>query len=248
MPHPSFRLLFALLILAGLAGCASAPSDTSVTAPSSEGPADSSRTDAATAAPSRSESGRDGEQAPALADKPATPPDSGGSRATPAGGDSTKLLAQLSDATRELATLRAANAKLKAETPRPAAAAPVTKADAADERLTESLKSYTQFKQEMANQLADIDRVRKDNAALNAQLKDALEQAQRAKAAAGEMENQLRAEKKSRLEADQLAAQLRDQLRTIARAVAGAGLNMAQLAAGSDAPKRSEPAATAATK
>src|SRR5437763_1426882 len=73
-----------------------------------------------------------------------------------ASGDTAKLVEQLNDASRELATLRAQNAKLRAAQPAAGststastASVASTKVDPADEKLAASLKSYAQFKQEM---------------------------------------------------------------------------------------------------
>ncbi len=147
-------------------------------------------------------------------------------------GDMAKLVDQLSEAARELATLRTANAKLRSERERvrsAPAADRASKADPADERLAASLKSYAQFKQEMANFLGEMDRLKKSNADMGEDLKAAAEQVRQAKTALARGEDDLRIEKRLRQEAEANAGQLRDQLRTIARAMADAGLSSEKL-------------------
>jgi chromosome segregation ATPase len=154
---------------------------------------------------------------------------------------------QLNDATRELATLRAANAKLRAERSQPASASAAssitsrsdaTRSDPADEKLAASMKSYSQFRQEMLGLLADIERMRRENAGLNSDLKAALAQADQARNAMNRLEADLRAERKSRAEAEHTAAQLREQLRSIGKALTSAGLNPEKFSGTSDSASR----------
>jgi len=140
------------------------------------------------------------------------------------------LIEQLNAATKELATLRAANAKLRVEKSQPAAVVPAAaKVDPAEEKLAASFKSYAAFKQEMASVFAETERVRQENAALGTNLKTAVEQADAARGAVAQLEKELRAEQKARVEAEKTATQLRDQLRAVARAVSAAGLNVEKL-------------------
>ena len=161
------------------------------------------------------------------AESAAKPEGSGGNA-----GEMAKLVDQLSEAARELATLRTTNAKLRAERSRPAPA-PVAEtpapANPLDERLASSLKSFGQFRQEMANLLDEIERLKKANAELSADLKTTVEQERREKSALARIEEDLRLEKRRREEAESSAGQLRDQLRTIARAMADAGLSSEKL-------------------
>jgi nucleoid-associated protein YgaU len=131
-----------------------------------------------------------------------------------------KLVSQLNDATRELATLRATNAKLRGEReslPRP---------DPADEKLTASVQSYTKFKQELTGFLAEIEKVRAQNSEMSAQLKEAVAQMKEAQASVARIEEELGSEKLARARAEQSAAKLREQIRAIAEAVASAGLKL----------------------
>ncbi len=154
-------------------------------------------------------------------------------------GETAKLIQQLGDASKELATLRAANAKFRAERAQPAKAAPAAAAiDPADEKLSASLKSYAAFKQEVGNIFSEVERVRQENAGLSSQLKTAVEQADRARAATARLEADLRAEQKSRVEAEKSVAQLRDQLRAVARAVSAAGLSVEKLSGAVEVPAK----------
>lgn len=133
----------------------------------------------------------------------------GSTSATREGGSGTpaemaKLVDQLNEAARELATLRTANAKLRAERARPAAEAapapaaaaapaPAPKAEPAEEKLAASLKSYAQFRQEVTNLVGEIERLKKANADLSAELKGLAEQARQAKTSSSELERLKRA-------------------------------------------------------
>ena len=149
-----------------------------------------------------------------------------------------KLVAQLNEATQELARLRAANAKLRTERAPAPAATPRT--DPAEEKLVANIRSFAQFKQDLAGFLAEIDKVRAEDAALKAQLKDAALQVQQTRTDFARLEVELRAEKASRAEAEQAAAKLRDQLHAIARALTTAGLSLDKFAPGAESTARLE--------
>ena len=154
-------------------------------------------------------------------------------------GETAKLIQQLGDASKELATLRAANAKFRAERAQPAKAAPAAALiDPADEKLSASLKSYAAFKQEVGNIFSEVERVRQENTGLSSQLKTAVEQSDRARAATARLEADLRAEQKSRAEAEKTVMQLRDQLRAVARAVSAAGLSVDKLSGAAELPAK----------
>lgn len=215
------RLLSLLGTVLLLAGCSTAPSGDS-----------SESTPAATERPTKPESRGEERREPLTATETAV-----AERRTATGGggqaETAKLVDQLNEAARELATLRTANAKLRAERerPRPTPAPEVTtaKADPADERLAASLKSYAQFKQEMTNLIAEVERLKKASVQASADLQGVAEQLKQAKAAVARAEEDARVEKRLRREAEATAAQLREQLRTIARAMAAAGLNAEKL-------------------
>ncbi len=217
-----------------LAGCATTESGETISDPASPG---------AAVAEVRAEAPRERVTATeaAVAERRSSSPSSGARESSGnAPTETAKLVDQLNEAARELATLRTANAKLRTERPRPAATATEAgvKVDPADERLAASLKTFTQFKQEMAAVLAEIDRLKRSNADLSAEMKSgaeqtklAAEQTRQAKAAMQRVEDDLRTEKRSRLEAETTVTQLREQLRTIARAMSGAGLSAEKLSA-----------------
>ena len=213
-----------LLAAAALAvgGCA--------TTPSGESPETAA---AASESKATSESRRDAPRETATATETAAA-ERRVSTGTGSSADMAKLVDQLNEAARELATLRTANAKLRADKDRPRPASTteaVAKADPADERLAASLKSFAAFKQEMAALLAELERAKKSGSGADAELKAAAEQTRQTKAALARIEEDLRVEKRLRLEAEANAGQLREQLRTIARAMADAGLSAEKLGA-----------------
>ncbi len=162
------------------------------------------------------------------------------------------LIAQLNEATREMAALRVANAKLRAERDRavtaPAVAAPApapvpetppaAKPDPVDEKLKGALKSYDQFRAELAGMLAEVDAARADRASIDARLKDAAAQVERMRDSISRLQDDLRGEREARAQAEQAASKLREQLRNIAKAMSAAGLS-ADLA-GSESPPTAE--------
>ena len=170
--------------------------------------------------------------------------------------ETSKLVDQLNEAARELATLRTTNAKLRAERERAPAvsrAESSAKADPVEERLAASLKSYAQFKQEMTNLITEVERLKRANAEMSAELKTVPDQTKQSRAALARAEEDARIEKRLRQEAEATADQLREQLRTIARAMAAAGLSAEKLTAqadsgGSRGSSSSRAAAKAASK
>ena len=235
-------------------GCAGLPTESNESSSGSSASSERSSSESAsrsTADAKRSETSR--ETAAATKSDPDAPRSSwrterdgqrdGKPAATGSNADNAKLVEQLNEASRELAMLRAANAKLKAEKGAPASSgstssASTAKPEPADEKLTASLKSFTLFKQELTTLFAEMERMRKEHAGLNSSLKAAVEKADQARAAMARLEADLRAEKKSRADAEQVATQLRDQLRTIARALSSAGLSVEKLSAATETAKR----------
>lgn len=151
-----------------------------------------------------------------------------------------RLVTQLNEATREIATLRASNAKLKAAAAKPSAPVVIREPDPADVKLAESFRSYAQFKQELTGFFADLDKVRAENIALGAELKETAESLKEAKTALAKLEGDLRFEKDARNEAEQTITKLRDQLRAVAEAVAAAGLSFDRAPSGSEPTARLE--------
>jgi nucleoid-associated protein YgaU len=213
-----FRLPVALSLIAAfsLAGCAGVPA---------EGGAASEPAAAAVDAEKKPEAVAD---RPAVAAAPAERERPAAAAATrdDSVNSTARLVSELNDATRELATLRASNAKLKAMAAQPAATAAAREPDPADAKLAAGFRSYTQFKQELAGFFADVDKLRSENAALNAKLKDATSGSQDVKATLAKLESELRAEKTARAQAEQTTAKLREQLRAVAAAVTAAGLSL----------------------
>lgn len=138
-----------------------------------------------------------------------------------------ELVAQLNEVTRELATLRATNAKLRAEREAPSSSSSTfrARAEPADDKLNSTLRSYTQFKQELSGIVADMEKLRADNASLNTQVKELKAKSDNnAAASVARLERELQAERAARAEAERTATSLRDQLRAVARAVNAAGV------------------------
>jgi hypothetical protein len=103
-----------------------------------------------------------------------------------------RLVDQLREAARELATLRAANARLKVERDRAERA---------------------------AQNVAESEETRRAREKTAADLKLATEEMRKLKAAVDRLGDDVAVEKRLRIEAEATAAQLREQLRTLARAV-----------------------------
>lgn len=106
--------------------------------------------------------------------------------------DVSRLVEQLREAARELATLRAANARLKVERERA---------------------------EKAAQSAAESDESRRSREKATADLKAAGEELRNLKSAVERLAEDVAVEKRLRLEAEATASQLRDQLRTLARAV-----------------------------
>jgi nucleoid-associated protein YgaU len=157
-----------------------------------------------------------------------------------------RLVAQLNEATREIASLRAANAKLRAAPPTSVGAPSAREPDSADAKLAANVKSYAQFKNDLATMFAEVEKLRAENASLTAQLKDASSGSRDVKATIAKLESELKAEKSfaakletelktektaaarldadlkvektARTQAEQATAKLREQLRAVASA------------------------------
>lgn len=130
-----------------------------------------------------------------------------------------ELVSQLNEVTRELAALRVANAKLKA------GASSSAGGSSGDEKLDATLRSYTQFKRELAAVVAETEKLRAENAALTVQVKELKAKSnQNSAAVVARLEKELQAERAARAEAERTATALRDQLRAVARAVNAAAV------------------------
>lgn len=239
-----YRLPLALALAASfsLTGCANFRPESSASA---ERPASPEATaSSATAADAEKPAVPAGEKpevaaAPAESEPVAAPTPPHDLQATP----SERLAEQLRDATRELATLRASNAKLRTAAAKPVAPVVMREPEPVDAKLTASLRSYVQFKQELAGFFADLEKLRTENGTLSAELKDVAAGSKEAKAELAKLEGELRFEKEARAQAEQTITKLREQLRAVADAVTAAGLSFDRAASGSGATARLETSA-----
>lgn len=156
--------------------------------------------------------------------------------------DHAKLTADLNEASRELAALRAQNARLRAEresggggsgrsggNSAPAREAAVPRTDPVDEKLAAAFKSYSALRQELAGVLAEMEKARSESAAAAARLKEVSSRTEDSRTTIARLERDLQAERRARDEAEQRADKLQEQLRTIAKALGDAGLSVDKL-------------------
>ena len=213
--RPILPLAIPALVCFALVGCVTPRLDREV----------SPSTSAETSAPS--ETAKLDEQI-AAAEKEAEALQALARRPADAGMSATELVVQLNEASRELGALRVSNAKLKAERSR--AATPrvetVVKPEANDEKLSAGVRSFAQFKQELAGFLDETEKLRTENAALNAQLGTLTAQIREAQAQLEPLRAEAANQREARDRAELAAEKLRDQLRTIAKALAAAGLSL----------------------
>lgn len=235
-----FRLPLTLALLASfsLAGCANFRPESLAVAERPAATAESPASKADTEKPATAAAEKAEPTEPAASEPAAPPPAPSNPDATP----SERLTEQLREATRELATLRASNAKLRAAAAKPVAPTVVREPEPVDAKLTASLRSYVQLKQELAGFFADLDKLRAENQSLDAELKEVSASSKEAKAALAKLEDELRYEKEARAQAEQTITKLREQLRAVAEAVSAAGLSFDR-AAGSGATARLETSA-----
>lgn len=155
-----------------------------------------------------------------------------------ADGDTSKRLTErLSEATRELATLRDNYAKLVSERDQAVAAVEsssamiAARAEASDlrgrlgateEKLAESLRTYTQLQEEVGKLRGDVARAKEENTALNEQVQVVLSQSTQDQAALAQLNIQLLTQKEARERAEQDVVALRTQ-------IAAGGSALAQL-------------------
>ena len=185
------------------------------------------RTDSDSSAGTSAETAKVDEQI-AVAEKEAEALQALARRPADAGMSTAELVAQLNEASRELGALRVSNAKLKAEKSR--AAAPrvetVVKAEANDEKLSAGVRSFAQFKQELAGFLDETEKLRTENATLNTQLGTLTAQVREAQAQLEPLRTEAVSQREARDRAELAAEKLREQLRAIAKALAAAGLSL----------------------
>lgn len=133
-----------------------------------------------------------------------------------ASGTGAEAAARLNDATRELATLRAAYARLQGE--RTAGASPA--ADPAplralEDKLAASLRQVTQLQDENSRLRGEVERTRGENTALASQLKATTTRHEESRQALEMLNSELLAQKQARAQADQAAAAARTQLSAV---------------------------------
>jgi LysM repeat protein len=141
-------------------------------------------------------------------------------------GTSADSVARLSEATRELAALRASYAKLQAErstTSAPAAATDAPRLRELEEKLATSLRNYTQLQEENSRLRGEIDRTRGENVALAEQLKTSNARNDQAQHALEMLNVELLAQKQARAKAEQVAESVRAQLNVVLAQGSGGG-------------------------
>lgn len=145
-----------------------------------------------------------------------------------ADGDTSKRLTErLTEATRELATLRENYAQLVSERDQAVAAVETSSAviaaraeasdlrsrlGATEEQLAASLRTFTQLQEEVGKLRTEVARAKEDNAALNEQIQVALSQSTEDQAALAQLNIQLLTQKDARERAEQDVVALRTQL------------------------------------
>ena len=129
-----------------------------------------------------------------------------------------EIARQLEETTRELATLRASYAKLRAERTGPAAPA-TSVADAklaeTEQQLAAVKQDYEQLQNETAKLRRELSSAREDNAALARQLTNSVAEAQEAQATVGQLNTELASQKRARERAEQATIALRAQLEAV---------------------------------
>jgi nucleoid-associated protein YgaU len=135
-----------------------------------------------------------------------------------ADGDTSKRLAdKLTETSRELAMLRANYAKLQTERDSAFANASDatalrTKLGAAEDKLAESLRTYTSLQDEIGRLKSEVDKTRSENLALTEQVRTVTAQNEQAQAAVAQLNTQLLAQKEARARAEQDSETLRSQI------------------------------------
>jgi regulator of replication initiation timing len=222
-----------LAVLLTLSGCATPSGDRRGSGERAESSADTTASGRETLSPA-DVAANEAEAAQAMARRPAE-----------AGMSSAELLALLNETSRELGTLRANNAKLRAErsrftTPR---VETIVKPEANDERLTASVRSFGQFKQELAGFLDEAEKFRVENAALGKQVVALTEQVREAQAQVEPLKAEATSQREAREQADAAVEKLREQLRAIAKALSAAGLSLDAFSGEKDPTARLETSA-----
>jgi nucleoid-associated protein YgaU len=134
------------------------------------------------------------------------------------GAAGAQLTARLNETTNELATLRARYAKLQAAQSGTGPAADpevAARLSATEEKLADTLRSYTQLREENARLRTEVDQTRAENTTLTAQVKSITAENQQAQSALAQLNLELLAQKEARARSDQQAAAARAQLSAV---------------------------------
>jgi nucleoid-associated protein YgaU len=137
------------------------------------------------------------------------------------GDTSARLVEKLNQTSRELATLRASYAQLQTDRNQAVASAAEATAlrarlGATEEKLAESLRTYTSLQGEVTRLRADVDRTNQENLVLTEKVKVVTAKNEEAQAALTQLNTDLLAQKDARLRAEQDAATLRTELASVA--------------------------------
>ncbi len=131
---------------------------------------------------------------------------------------SSELTARLTEATHELAALRANYAKLQA-TRAGIASAPdpelSAKLAATEEKLAGTLRNFTQLQEENSRLRTEVDQTRAENTALTTQVKTVTAENAQAQSALAQLNTELLAQKEARARAEQQAEAARAQLTAV---------------------------------
>lgn len=162
----------------------------------------------------------------------------GGTAASP------EITRRLTESAQELAALRVSYAKLQAERdlmPAGPGGVSAVRLNELEDKLANSLRSYTQLQEENARLRTDLARERAENSSLSEQLKISMTQTEQAQASLTQLNTELLAHRDARLRAEQNAAATRAQLNAIVASgnLAGARDSAAPVAAGLQIPNPS---------
>jgi nucleoid-associated protein YgaU len=123
--------------------------------------------------------------------------------------------ARLNEASRELATLRAAYAKLQGERTSSLLTADPAPLRALEDKLAASLRQVTQLQEENSRLRAEVERTRGENTALTSQLTAVTSRHEESRQALEMLNSELLAQKQARAQAEQAATAARTQLSAV---------------------------------
>lgn len=137
------------------------------------------------------------------------------------GDTSARLVEKLNQTSRDLAALRASYAQLQSERNQAVASAAEANSlrarlGATEEKLAESLRTYTALQGEVTRLKADVERTNAENVVLTEKVKVVTAKNEEAQAALAQLNTDLLAQKSARLQAEQDASTLRTELANVA--------------------------------